>query len=150
MKIVCEVDYLEDNEPIIYGPYAQRDRLDYNEFAENEDGKRASDSAPCRMLSPAKRKSERNSRAIAPLSRRYALPGKLPLLEPPFPAGNFSSCAPAERPSEAEFGRLETPLSRLFPEAIRAIRVRGKRSASQPGASARFSFPFRVPHFVTA
>lgn len=22
MKIVCEVDYLEDNEPIIYGPYA--------------------------------------------------------------------------------------------------------------------------------
>jgi len=65
MKIVCEVDCLEDNEPIIYGPYARRDRLDYNEFAENEDGKRASDSAPSRMLSPPppKRKSERNSRA---------------------------------------------------------------------------------------
>lgn len=38
MKIVCEVDYLEDNEPIIYGPYAQRDCLDYNEFVGNEDG----------------------------------------------------------------------------------------------------------------
>lgn len=36
MKIVCEVDYLEDNEPIIYGPYAQRDCLDYNEFIGNE------------------------------------------------------------------------------------------------------------------
>lgn len=45
MKIVCEVDYLEDNEPIIYGPYAQRDCLDYNEFVGNEDGERISERA---------------------------------------------------------------------------------------------------------
>lgn len=37
MKIVCEVDYLEDNEPIIYGPYTPQDCLDYNEFAESRD-----------------------------------------------------------------------------------------------------------------
>lgn len=55
MKIVCEVDCLEDNEPIIYGPYAQRDCLDHNEFAGNEDGERTSERAserfaPFRML----------------------------------------------------------------------------------------------------
>lgn len=40
MKIVCEGDCLEDNEPIIYGPYAQRDCLDHNEFAGNKDEER--------------------------------------------------------------------------------------------------------------
>lgn len=43
--IVCEVDCLEDNEPIMYGPYAQRNYLDHNEFDENEDEERASERA---------------------------------------------------------------------------------------------------------
>lgn len=50
MKIVCEVDCLEDNEPIIYGPYAQRDCLDHNEFAGNEDGERTSERASERAI----------------------------------------------------------------------------------------------------
>lgn len=39
--IVCEVDCLEDNEPIIYEPYAQRNCLDHNEFDGSEDEERA-------------------------------------------------------------------------------------------------------------
>jgi len=43
MKIVCEVDCLEDNEPIIYGSYARWDCLYRNEFVGNEDEERASE-----------------------------------------------------------------------------------------------------------
>lgn len=61
MKIVCEVDCLEDNEPIIYGPYARRDCLDHNEFAGNED-----EGASERASEASERANERTRERFAP------------------------------------------------------------------------------------
>lgn len=79
MKIVCEVDYLEDNEPIIYGPYAQRDCLDYNEFVGNaktgneraNEGIRSFPDAVKRCSQPMHKRNPkiRSQRGKDPLSR---------------------------------------------------------------------------------